>query len=283
MGPRRCAGFSGKLQPIESVIVKLKYPLTHGAGHTCTPYFRCADSIWPLRRKGTIGPPTQRASCAPHKVTANLCYKSASNRIGMHRARSLHALLLTCRWLADRPAHLRQPPWLSTCSLLPLSTDHTLVQRAISECCHATQMMRWPTYLGTAHARTSCAHDSAGPRKPANRILHSHAPPIPRTLKTPTHIPTLALRSAPSPSHCRTGTCVNVGCIPKKLFHQAGLLGEGFSDARGYGWKLPEAVPLGWEDLVQGVQNHIGSLNWGYRVALREASVKVGEVGRGDS
>lgn len=66
-----------------------------------------------------------------------------------------------------------------------------------------------------------------------------------------------------------------MGCIPKKLFHQAGLLGEGFSDARGYGWKLPEAVPLAWEDLVQGVQNHIGSLNWGYRVALREASVKV--------
>ncbi|KXZ50183.1 NTR1 protein [Gonium pectorale] len=70
------------------------------------------------------------------------------------------------------------------------------------------------------------------------------------------------------------GTCVNVGCIPKKLFHQAGLLGEGFSDARGYGWKLPEGVEVDWEALVTGVQGHIGSLNWGYRVALREASVK---------
>ncbi|GIL79383.1 hypothetical protein Vretifemale_8743, partial [Volvox reticuliferus] len=70
------------------------------------------------------------------------------------------------------------------------------------------------------------------------------------------------------------GTCVNVGCIPKKLFHQAGLLGEGFSDARSFGWKLPEGAELDWEALVMGVQSHIGSLNWGYRVALREASVK---------
>ncbi|KAG2482893.1 hypothetical protein HYH03_018236 [Edaphochlamys debaryana] len=70
------------------------------------------------------------------------------------------------------------------------------------------------------------------------------------------------------------GTCVNVGCIPKKLFHAAGLMQEGFSDARGAGWKLPEGVALDWEALVGGVQAHIGSLNWGYRVSLREASVK---------
>lgn len=71
-----------------------------------------------------------------------------------------------------------------------------------------------------------------------------------------------------------------MGCIPKKLMHNAGLLGEGFSDARGYGWKLPEKIEMNWEDLVMGVQNHIGSLNWGYRVALREASVKVRGGGR---
>ena len=28
-----------------------------------------------------------------------------------------------------------------------------------------------------------------------------------------------------------------------------------------------------WNALVEGVQNYIGSLNWGYRVALREAKV----------
>lgn len=26
------------------------------------------------------------------------------------------------------------------------------------------------------------------------------------------------------------GTCVNVGCIPKKMMHQSGLLGESFHD-----------------------------------------------------
>lgn len=29
---------------------------------------------------------------------------------------------------------------------------------------------------------------------------------------------------------------MNVGCIPKKLFHQAALLGDGAKDAKGYGW-----------------------------------------------
>ncbi len=34
------------------------------------------------------------------------------------------------------------------------------------------------------------------------------------------------------------GTCVNVGCIPKKLMHQAALLGEGLEDAKEYGWEI---------------------------------------------
>ena len=33
------------------------------------------------------------------------------------------------------------------------------------------------------------------------------------------------------------GTCVNVGCIPKKLMHQAGLVGEALADAEHYGWQ----------------------------------------------
>ena len=35
------------------------------------------------------------------------------------------------------------------------------------------------------------------------------------------------------------GTCVNVGCIPKKLMHHAGGIGETLrDDARKYGWEL---------------------------------------------
>lgn len=36
------------------------------------------------------------------------------------------------------------------------------------------------------------------------------------------------------------GTCVNVGCIPKKLMHQAALLGQALKDSRNYGWKLED-------------------------------------------
>ena len=35
------------------------------------------------------------------------------------------------------------------------------------------------------------------------------------------------------------GTCVNVGCIPKKLMHQSALLGEALSDSKDYGWTTP--------------------------------------------
>lgn len=68
------------------------------------------------------------------------------------------------------------------------------------------------------------------------------------------------------------GTCVNVGCIPKKLMHQAGILGESFSDARAFGWKL-QSDGIDWNKMVQGIQDHIGGLNFGYRVSLRDNKV----------
>ena len=69
------------------------------------------------------------------------------------------------------------------------------------------------------------------------------------------------------------GTCVNVGCIPKKLMHQAALLGEGLKDATSYGWELPE-VKHNWETMVGAVTMHIKSLNFGYRSELMSNSVK---------
>lgn len=69
------------------------------------------------------------------------------------------------------------------------------------------------------------------------------------------------------------GTCVNVGCIPKKLMHQAAILSHHLEDSRSYGWKTPIHIPHEWSSLVEAVQNHIGSLNWGYRVQLRDKKV----------
>ncbi|KAF0299049.1 Thioredoxin reductase 2, mitochondrial [Amphibalanus amphitrite] len=70
------------------------------------------------------------------------------------------------------------------------------------------------------------------------------------------------------------GTCVNVGCIPKKLMHQAALLGKSVKDAAAFGWSVPPAeLQLNWHQLVTAVTNHVGSLNWGHRVALRDKRV----------
>ncbi|KAK3931005.1 Thioredoxin reductase 1, mitochondrial [Frankliniella fusca] len=72
------------------------------------------------------------------------------------------------------------------------------------------------------------------------------------------------------------GTCVNVGCIPKKLFHQAALLGESLHDAACFGWNIPErkSITLDWPKLRESVQNHIKSVNWVLRVELRDKKVE---------
>ncbi|CAH1801109.1 unnamed protein product, partial [Owenia fusiformis] len=68
------------------------------------------------------------------------------------------------------------------------------------------------------------------------------------------------------------GTCVNVGCIPKKLMHHASQLHEMSLDARLNGWTAPneESMKFSWPDLAQKVQNHVKSLNWGHRTQLVE-------------
>ncbi|XP_068629416.1 thioredoxin reductase 1, mitochondrial isoform X2 [Battus philenor] len=72
------------------------------------------------------------------------------------------------------------------------------------------------------------------------------------------------------------GTCVNVGCIPKKLMHQAALLGESIHEAISYGWQVPspEAIKINWSALTEAVQNHIKSVNWVTRVDLRDKKIE---------
>ncbi|GBM96962.1 Thioredoxin reductase 1, cytoplasmic, partial [Araneus ventricosus] len=70
------------------------------------------------------------------------------------------------------------------------------------------------------------------------------------------------------------GTCVNVGCIPKKLMHQAAILGQSIKDAQSYGWSYEDKVEHNWAVMRENVQNYIGSLNWNYKVQLRTKEVK---------
>ncbi|KAL3189523.1 hypothetical protein MRX96_002827 [Rhipicephalus microplus] len=68
------------------------------------------------------------------------------------------------------------------------------------------------------------------------------------------------------------GTCVNVGCIPKKLMHNAALLGQGIKDSTSFGWEMQD-VKFKWETMRGNIRDYIASLNWKYRVSLREAGV----------
>ena len=72
------------------------------------------------------------------------------------------------------------------------------------------------------------------------------------------------------------GTCVNVGCIPKKLMHHAGLVGEVLRhDAHEYGWSNGDSVGIehSWETMVSNIQDYIKALNFGYKSSLHETSV----------
>ena len=51
------------------------------------------------------------------------------------------------------------------------------------------------------------------------------------------------------------------------------VIGHAMEDAVGYGWGVKE-VNHDWGTMVTNIQNHIGSLNWGYRQALGDKNVK---------
>lgn len=68
------------------------------------------------------------------------------------------------------------------------------------------------------------------------------------------------------------GTCVNVGCVPKKLFAYAAHFAEDFSDARGYGWDLSGST-FNWQRLVENKNTEITRLNGIYHNMLTGAGV----------
>ena len=70
------------------------------------------------------------------------------------------------------------------------------------------------------------------------------------------------------------GTCVNVGCIPKKLFSYAAHFHEAFEDARAYGWTLGSAS-FDWKTLVANKDREIARLNGIYENLLAKAGVEV--------
>ena len=70
------------------------------------------------------------------------------------------------------------------------------------------------------------------------------------------------------------GTCVNVGCIPKKLYSYAAHYAEAFEESHGYGWE-GEAPRLNWGTLKARRAAEIARLNGVYANLLRGSGVTV--------
>lgn len=68
------------------------------------------------------------------------------------------------------------------------------------------------------------------------------------------------------------GTCVNVGCIPKKLYSYAAHYAEAFEEARGFGWDI-DAPHFDWERLKANRAREITRLNGIYENLLTQAKV----------
>jgi len=70
------------------------------------------------------------------------------------------------------------------------------------------------------------------------------------------------------------GTCVNVGCVPKKLFHYAALLGESRKDLPHTGWKVDIKGEHDWTTMVDAVEKHIKQLRWNTKLVLTQNGIK---------
>ena len=69
------------------------------------------------------------------------------------------------------------------------------------------------------------------------------------------------------------GTCVNVGCIPKKLYHHASLLGEHIKDAIETGWSVNDNAVHNWAQVRERIHDHIVASNKGYEKTFKREGI----------
>lgn len=69
------------------------------------------------------------------------------------------------------------------------------------------------------------------------------------------------------------GTCVNVGCIPKKLFVYGSHFAYDLNDAKGYGWSTQPSFD--WATLKENKDREIARLNGIYESLLKRAGVDI--------
>lgn len=82
------------------------------------------------------------------------------------------------------------------------------------------------------------------------------------------------VRTAVAESGSLGGTCVNVGCIPKKLYSYAAYFPGAFVEACGFGWDLA-APTFNWPRLKANRAREVSRLNGIYRDLLTGAGAKI--------
>ncbi len=70
------------------------------------------------------------------------------------------------------------------------------------------------------------------------------------------------------------GTCVNVGCVPKKLFSYAAHYSHDFEDSGGFGWTVGDTTH-DWARMIANKNQEISRLNGVYRRLLEGAGVEL--------
>ena len=71
------------------------------------------------------------------------------------------------------------------------------------------------------------------------------------------------------------GTCVNVGCVPKKLFVYASQFPELFHASQGYGWNIQQSQSFNWETLRDNKTQEIRRLNGIYQNLLSNSGAQI--------
>lgn len=79
-------------------------------------------------------------------------------------------------------------------------------------------------------------------------------------------------RVAVAESRYLGGTCVNVGCVPKKLLVYGAHFADDFEQAQGFGWSLEQAN-FNWGTLIANKNREIDRLNGIYRNLLVNSGV----------
>lgn len=69
------------------------------------------------------------------------------------------------------------------------------------------------------------------------------------------------------------GTCVNVGCIPKKMMHYAGHLMDNLNMYKYIGYNNITKFNFNWNTLTENIQSHIKSLNFGYLSLFNDKNI----------